>query len=74
MQSIAWHLTFAWATVLVILNLRLDTWIATAHRSNLAEIHRLMPPWVIPVLTLALLLWAGMVMALTRHKAAGALK
>jgi len=70
MQSIAWHLTFAWATVLVILNLRLDTWIATAHRSTLAEIHRLMPPWVIPSLTLALLLWAGLVMALTRPKAA----
>ena len=68
MRLVAWHLAFAWAAVLVILNLRLDVWLASAHRSSLAEIHRLLPPWVVPSLTFALLLWSGLVMALTKPK------
>ncbi len=66
LRVIAWHLTLAWVAVLVIVNLRLDVWIAYAHRSSLAEVHRLLPVWVIPLLTLALLLWAGLVLTLTK--------
>jgi RNA polymerase sigma factor (sigma-70 family) len=66
MRAVAGHLALAWGVVLVILNLRLDVWIAHAHRSSLAEIHSLLPAWVIPLLTLALVLWAGVVMALTK--------
>jgi TM2 domain-containing membrane protein YozV len=65
MQAIAAHLALCWGTILVILNLRLDVWLAAAHRCSLAEIHSLLPAWVVPVLTLALLLWAGLILKLT---------
>jgi hypothetical protein len=44
----------------------LDAWMASRRECSLDEIHRLLPPWVIPVLTLALLAWAGLVLVLTK--------
>ncbi len=69
MRAVAGHLALCWGVILVILNLRLDVWMAAAHRCSLAEIHSLFPEWVVPGLTLALLLWAGLIMALTKPKA-----
>ncbi len=66
MRIVAGHLALIWAIILVVLNLRLDVWIAAAHESSLAEVHQLLPPWLIPVLTLALLAWAGLVLALSK--------
>jgi RNA polymerase sigma factor (sigma-70 family) len=69
MRVVARHLTIAWAAVLLIVNLGLNSWIAAASRRSLPEIHSLLPVWVIPLLTLALVLWAGLIMALTKPKA-----
>jgi small-conductance mechanosensitive channel len=66
MRAVAGHLALCWGVILVILNLRLDVWMAAAHRCSLAEIHSLFPAWVVPVLTLALLLWAGLILKLTK--------
>jgi len=66
MRTIAGHLALAWTAVLTVLNLRLDVWLAYIHGSSVAEIHSLLPSWVAPLLTLALVLWAGLVMALTK--------
>ena len=66
MQAIAGYLALNWATVLVILNLRLDRWMASISGRSLAEIHSVLPAWVIPVLTLALVLWAGLLMVATK--------
>lgn len=66
MQAVAGHLALAWVVVLVALNLRLDLWMATAHQCSIAEIHQLLPAWVSPVLTLALLAWSGLLMLLTK--------
>jgi len=66
MKGVARHLTVGWAIILAVLNLRLDTWIAIAHHSTLSEIHELLPVWLIPVLTLALLLWSALVLAITK--------
>jgi RNA polymerase sigma factor (sigma-70 family) len=66
LQTVAWHLTFTWAAVLVILNLSLPTWIALARGTTLAEVHHLLPVWVIPALTLALAVWAGLVTVATK--------
>jgi len=60
------HLALIWAVILVILNFRLDAWEASLRGIDLPAMHQLLPPWVIPVLTLALLLWIGVVMALTK--------
>jgi RNA polymerase sigma factor (sigma-70 family) len=62
------HLALIWAVILVILNLRLDVWEASLHGMDLAAMHRLLPAWLIPALTLALLIWIGIVLALTRPK------
>ncbi len=67
LQTVAWHLTFAWTAVLVILNLslaHLDCSGSAAPPS--AEVQRLLPVWLIPLLTLALAVWAGLVMVLTK--------
>ena len=66
MRTIAAHLALCWGVILMILNLRLDVWLAAAHSCGLAEIHSLLPAWVVPVLTLALLLWAGLILKLTK--------
>jgi RNA polymerase sigma factor (sigma-70 family) len=66
MRVVSRDLTLAWAIILVVLNLRLDVWMAAAHGCSLDEIHHLFPTWVVPALTLALLLLAGLFMALTR--------
>jgi RNA polymerase sigma factor (sigma-70 family) len=68
MRAVAGHLALAWGLVLVILNLRLDVWLASAHGGSLAEIHSLLPVWVIPLLTLALFLWTGLILKLTKPK------
>jgi hypothetical protein len=62
------QLALIWAVILVILNLRLDAWVASLHGMDLAALHRLLPAWTIPALTMALLLWIGMMLVLTRPK------
>jgi hypothetical protein len=66
MRVVARHLVLCWGLVLVILNLRLDVWLANNCHCSLAEIHSLLPAWVVPLLTLALILWSGLILALTR--------
>jgi len=50
------------------LNLRADVWVASAYGVTVAEAHTLQPTWIIPVLTLALVAWAAVVIALTKPK------
>ncbi len=68
MRVAAGQLALTWAIILVVLNLRLDVWMAAAHECSIAEMHRLLPAWVIPVLTMALVLWAGLVLVITKPK------
>jgi RNA polymerase sigma factor (sigma-70 family) len=62
------HLATAWAIVFVILNLRLQVWLATFMRVDLVELHRLVPLWVVPSATLFLVLWVAVVAALTKSR------
>jgi RNA polymerase sigma factor (sigma-70 family) len=59
-------LTLAWGIILIVLNLRVDVWIAAAGRCSLTQVHQFLPTWVVPVLTLVLLVWSGLLLALTR--------
>jgi hypothetical protein len=54
--------------ILVILNLRADVWVARAYGVTVTEAHHLQPIWIIPVLTLALIAWTALVMALVKPK------
>src|SRR5271165_4908806 len=60
------HTALAWGVILVVLNLRMDVWLATRREVSLAEMHRLLPAWVVPSATLILLVWGGVVLAMTR--------
>jgi hypothetical protein len=62
MRAVAGQLALTWVAVLVILNCRLDTWIVSLRGG--APIP--MSEWIIPGLTLALVLWFGILMAVTR--------
>ena len=52
--------------VLLVFNLRLDVWMASARGASLTEIHALFSPWIIPSLTLALIGWIAIVWAATK--------
>jgi hypothetical protein len=54
--------------ILVVLNLRLDFWLATRYEVSVAEIHQRFPMWLIPVLTLALMAWVALLVAGHRPK------
>jgi hypothetical protein len=54
--------------LLAIFNLRFDTWAANWYGVDVAEIHHRLPTRMVPLLTLALVLWAGMLLVLTRSK------
>jgi hypothetical protein len=54
--------------ILAVLNLRADVWVARAYGVTVAEAHNLQPIWIIPVLTLALIAWTALVIALTKPK------
>jgi|NGEPerStandDraft_6_1074524.scaffolds.fasta_scaffold38743_2 hypothetical protein len=57
------------AVVLAIFNLRFDSWAATWYGVGIAELHSLVPTWMVPMLTLILALWAGLLLILTRPTA-----
>ncbi len=61
-----------WAVILVVLNLRMEGWLAAYRGVDLAVIHQLLPAWVIPIATLTLLAWIGSLVALTRPRHGGA--
>jgi len=62
------HMAVCGALMLVTLNLRLDVWVASAYGVTVAEAHRLQPVWIVPLLTVAFLIWSGVVLALTKPK------
>jgi RNA polymerase sigma factor (sigma-70 family) len=68
-QTLGWHLSLGGLIILAILNLRADVWTASAYGVSVAEAQHLLPLWIVPLLTLALLAWwAAMVFALTKPK------
>jgi RNA polymerase sigma factor (sigma-70 family) len=60
------HMAWCGAVMVLTLNLRIDTWVASAYRVTVAEAHHLQPLWLVPVLTLAFVLWTALMVALTR--------
>jgi len=70
-RTVAGHLAVVWGIILLILNCRLEAWTACLRGIGPAEMSRLFPLWLLPVLTLALLLWIGLVLVVTgpKHRA-----
>ena len=56
------------AVMLAIFNLRFVTWAACWYGVGTAELHQRVPTEMVPLLTLVLVIWAGVLLALTRPK------
>jgi gamma-glutamyltranspeptidase/glutathione hydrolase len=67
-QGATGRVAFAWAIILVILNLRLQVWLAALSGISLIEMHRLLPVWVVPSATLFLVLLVGLATAPSRSQ------
>jgi RNA polymerase sigma factor (sigma-70 family) len=56
------------AAILAIFNLRFDVWLASGYAVSVAETHRMFPIWMIPLLSLILVIWTGVFLTLTKPK------
>lgn len=65
LQGATGHVALAWAIILMILDLRLQVWLAALSGIKLVEMHRRLPVWVVPSATLFLVLLVGVATALT---------
>ena len=52
--------------VVVLLNLRLDVWVAERRDVSVAQIHQFLPIWLLPLLSLALVAWVAALIAITK--------
>jgi RNA polymerase sigma factor (sigma-70 family) len=68
LQGAPGHVAVAWAIILMILNLRLQAWLAALSGVNLAEMHRRLPLWIVPSATLCLVLLVAVTTALSRSQ------
>ena len=66
-QAVVGHLALVWCVVLVLLNVRLEVWLAAARGIDLTSLRQLLPARTVPLLTVALVLWIGIVLAITRR-------
>jgi hypothetical protein len=57
--------------ILLILNWRLDRWLAVILGSDLTGAHRFLPMWIIHLSTLVLVIWIGVLVILTRPAGCG---
>jgi RNA polymerase sigma factor (sigma-70 family) len=57
--------------MLAIFNLRFDVWVASDYGISVSELHSRMPTWMVPALTMVLLLWSMFMLAITKPKAPG---
>ena len=67
-RAIARHQALIWVVILVILNGRLGTWISSLNNLEPAELHHLLPIWVMPMLTLTMMGWVFALMRITGPK------
>lgn len=63
------HLGLCCGMILIALNLRIDVWVANAYGVRVEEAHRLQPTWMIPLLSVAFVIWTAAVVKLAGRKA-----
>ena len=62
------YLTWCCVVVVAVINLRLDVWMAAARGVSVNEVRELLPFWIVPLLSLILLIWTVVAVILTRPK------
>jgi RNA polymerase sigma factor (sigma-70 family) len=68
-RAIRTNLALCFGVILIALNLRVDVWVASAYGVTVAEAHRIQPTWIVPVLSLALAVWAELLSVVAKSKA-----
>jgi RNA polymerase sigma factor (sigma-70 family) len=66
LREVGSHTALAGGTILLILALRADVWVAAAHGLRVEEAHQALPTWLVPMLVLALAGWTMLLAAWTR--------
>jgi hypothetical protein len=66
LRELGSHTAVAGGTILLILALRADVWIAAAYGLRVEEAHQALPTWLVPTLALALAGWTMLLAAWTR--------
>jgi len=61
------HVTLMGIAILLLLNLRTNVWVATSRGISVAEAGDVLPTWIVPVLTLGLVVWVGLVVAVIQR-------
>ncbi len=57
-----------WAVILAVLCWRMEGWLAVFRGVDSAGMHELLPAWMIPAASLTLVVWIGLLVALTRPR------
>ena len=60
------QITSCGIATLAITNLRMDLWLAHGRGISVAQLHDQVPFWMVPLMTLVLVLWTALLMAMTR--------
>ena len=69
-RTLSSRLALAGALILLIVNLRADVWVAFAYGVSIADAPTILPTWIIPVLTSALVAWVSLLFAIAATKQA----
>jgi len=64
------HVGLCCAVLVTVVNLRLDVWLATNRGVSVTAIHQIYPMWLVPVLSVSVGLWIGVLLVLPVRKAA----
>jgi hypothetical protein len=68
LRVISSQIAWCGAVIMLTLNQRIDVWVASAYRVTVAEAHHLQPVWIVPLLSLALVFWIALLLALIKPK------
>jgi RNA polymerase sigma factor (sigma-70 family) len=68
-RTVILQIAVIWGLILVALNLRLEAWEAALHGISVEAMQVFLPRWVLAALSLALVLWVGVLVVLTRTRA-----
>jgi cytochrome bd-type quinol oxidase subunit 2 len=60
MRATFGHVALCCAFIVTVFNLRLDVWMANSRGVSVAEIHQLYPLWLVPLLSVSVVLWIAL--------------
>jgi len=62
MRATFGHVALCCAFIVTVINLRLDVWMANSRGVSVAEIHQLYPLWLVPLLSVSVVVWIALLL------------